>query len=308
MGKILDQSLLVILAVIILGAFCYRKQILNQIQIDGFEVFLFRLGMPAFLFTATYRHDLQVLFNPGFIYCYLLAFLVISILAFYCFKKDNAKDEVFMKIFASAYVNSAIYALPIIVILFKDPTAGVLANILQIVVIQSIFIAIFSFIKNRSKTVFKRFFTVISTPIIIMPVLGLLFNATRVQMPAILTAVIQNIGNTAPTIALFTFGATLGSTKINRALITQEMRTLLILKNVLHPFVTFCLGNYVFQLKGYWLLTLVIATSAPSAFLVTIVAKQFNIVPDLMKRTVALSSLLSLITLFFIISIFQATI
>ena len=71
-------------------------------------------------------------------------------------------------------------------------------------------------------------------------------------------------------------------------------------KNILHPLVAFYIGSNLLMLDGYWLSSLVIASSAPTAFLVYLMAKQFSTDQHLIKMTVAISSMLSLVSLILI--------
>ncbi|HEV2524290.1 MAG TPA: AEC family transporter, partial [Gammaproteobacteria bacterium] len=66
----LIQSLLVIFAIIFVGVISQRRKLLNHIQIEGFELFLFKIAMPCFLFTATLQHDLGALLDTKYIISY----------------------------------------------------------------------------------------------------------------------------------------------------------------------------------------------------------------------------------------------
>jgi predicted permease len=142
---------------------------------------------------------------------------------------------------------------------------------------------------------------VILSPIVAMPIIGLFCNAMEYVPHFVITSTIENIGNVSSSIALFTFGITLGSVKITKRNLTTELLFIIFLKIVVHPMIAFIFGRYVFSLSGYWLDSLMIATSAPTAFFVYLIAQQFTqeqiIDDDFVKRTIALSSVASLISL-----------
>jgi len=293
----LIQSLLVIFVIIFVGVISQRRNILNPVQIEGFEIFLFKIAMPCFLFTATLQHDLAALLHIQYIISYLLTFLVVMAVVLLLFYSTNTASVLCIKILASGYVNTAIYALPIITFLLKDPTAGVLGNLVQIIIIQSVFIVTLNFIHHKEKSTIKKLISIVSTPMIAMPLIGLLCNYWQINLPSIIIQAVQNVGNGASSIALFTFGLTLGSIKINKEIFDKKLVLIIVIKNIMHPLIAFCIGNYLLHLEGYWLNALVIAASAPTGFIIYLIAKQFCIETVLIKRVVAISSMSSLVSL-----------
>ena len=293
------QSLFIIFAIISIGIACQRKGLFNNSQVEGFEIFLFKIAMPCYLFSSTLNHDLRVLIHSQYIFSYLLSFLAITIIVFSIFSKDNA-SSISLKILASGYVNSAIYTVPILTYLLGNPVAGILGNILQVVLIQPIFIAILSFINHKEKSIPRKILTVISSPLVAMPILGLLCNYLEFTPPQVITMTIQNLGSSASSIALFTFGLSLGSIQFSKKNIDRNLLFMVGIKNFIHPLIAFFIGKYIFKLDGYWLNALVISASAPTAFIIYIIAKQFSIEQDMIKTTVAITSISSLISLILI--------
>lgn len=294
------QSLTIIFLIIFIGIWCQRREILNAPQIEGFQTFLFKLAMPCYLFTSTLHHDLGLLLHTNYIASYLLTFGVIAGLLSIVFYRKTTTAGLCIRILASGYVNTAIYSLPIIVSLLQNPTAGVVALLLQILVIQSTFIIIFNFIQHKEQSIGKKLLNVVTTPLIIMPTLGLVCNFLQLDLPFIITEPLHNLGHCASSLALFTFGLTLGDVKLTKESINRDLLLMLLIKNILHPIVAFGVGKYLLNLEPYWLKSLIIITSAPPAFLVYLIAKQFNIEQTLIKRVVATSSILSLFTLIII--------
>ena len=194
----LVQSLLIILGVISVGIICNKRKVLNANQIEGFEIFLFKIAMPCYLFTSVLQHDLAALMNVQYIFSYLISFSVIAVMVLFSFYKSSASSAIYVKILLSAYSNAAIYALPVITFLLGDPIAGVLGNILQIIVIQSVFITLLSFVSHKEKSIFGRLLVAFSTPLVLMPVIGLLCNYLHVSPYPVITEIIQGVGGAAP--------------------------------------------------------------------------------------------------------------
>lgn len=296
------QSLLVILSIIGFGVFCQKKKILNENQIEGFEIFLFKIAIPCYLFASTVNNDLTVLLDVDYMLSYAATFLGMAIIMTLIFYKKQTAKEICIHILSSAYVNAAIYVLPVITFLLRDPTAGILGNLVQVVCLQPIMVTILSYISHKDKSISKTFKTILTTPLIMFPVVGLTCNYFDLIPPIVFTGVIQSLGDGASSIALFSFGLTLASVGLNKQFLNKKLAAIVIAKNILHPLVAFLVGKYIFQLESYWLYSLVIATSAPTAFVIYIIAKNFGVEPEAVKRVVAISSMMSLISLVLIAS------
>jgi predicted permease len=300
------QAFVVIITIVLLGVIFQRAKILNAMQIEGFGIFLLKLAMPCYLFNSTLHHDLQALLYTEYILSFFLSFLIIiSCIALIYYRKATPMG-LSIKMLAAGYPNAIIYALPIITFLLKDPTAGIIGNILQIVVIQSIFIMTMSLLRHSEHSLLKKLTAVITTPLILAPILGIICNVYHLSVPNAIVQITQHIGNGATSIALFTFGLSIGEVQFNKKTFNKPLLALVAVKNILHPVVAWAVGYYIFNLENYWLYSLVIASSAPTAFVVYLLSKQFQIEEDLMKRTVAISSIVSLFSLLLITIFLQS--
>lgn len=295
----LFSPLITIFFVILVGVFCYKKEIFNKTQIDGFELLLFKIIMPSYLFAASYKNDLSTLLNTEYIAAYLLTFGILALIVTVLFIKNLSTIAVCMRILAASYVNAAIYTLPVITILLKDPTAAIIGNIIQVIIIQPIFIILLNTLKHKEKSLIKKIVSVITTPLIIMPIIRILLNYLKVALPIPIVDAISQIGSGASGLALFAFGLTLGATKITAECLKFDLLSVVLTKNLIHPFVAICIA-YFMKLESYWFNSLVIAASAPTAFVVYLISKQFSTEEELIKKVVALSSVVATVSLIFI--------
>lgn len=209
-----------------------------------------------------------------------------------------------MRILAAGYVNAAIYALPVITILLKDPTAAIIGNMLQVIIIQPILLVVCNALKHKEKSLSKKIFSTVTAPHIIMPIMGISLNYLQIGLPLPIVDAISQIGYGASSLALFAFGLTLGATKITSKCLQFDLLSVVLAKNLLHPLIAICVG-YFMQLEGYWLNSLIIAASAPTAFIVYLISKQFAAEEELVKKTIALSAIVSTISLIFITLSFE---
>ncbi|MBP6104028.1 MAG: AEC family transporter [Gammaproteobacteria bacterium] len=296
----LFESLLIIFLIVLIGCLCARIKLFDDAKIEGFEVFLFKISMPCYLFGSTLNYDFSVLLNPAYIFSYLATFLLMCTIVFVCYW-GNTLSEKCIRTLSASYVSSSIYTLPVIGFLFGDPKAPILGSLLQVIMIQPFFIIMLSFNKHKEKTMLRRLLTPLCTPLIFIPILGMLCNHLHYRPAAVIMNVLENLGMGVSSMALFVFGLNLGSIRLNKSLKDKKVWFLVFMKNIMHPILAFFIGYKIFHLKGYWLSSLVISTSAPTALMVYFIAKQFSTDQHLSKMVLALSSFFSITLLFFIV-------
>lgn len=292
----LFSPLITIFFVILVGVFCYKKEIFNKTQIEGFELLLSKIIMPSYLFISSYKNDLSSLLNTNYIIAYLLTFGVLALIVTALFIKNLSPIAVCIRILAASYVNAAIYTLPVITILLKDGTAAIIGKVIQVIIIQPIFIILLSTIQHKEKSLIKKIFIVVKTPLIVMPMIGILLNYLKVELPSFMLDSISQIASGATCLALFAFGLTLGATKITANCLKFDLLSIVVIKSIIHPLIAICVA-YFMKLESYWFNSLVIAASAPTAFVVYFLSKDFSIEEELMKKVIALSSVLAMISL-----------
>lgn len=297
------HPLLIIFAIIALGVFCKLKRVFDEAQTTGFELYLFKIALPAYLFMSTMQADFFAQIDYDYFYSYLLSFTCVAAITFLCLFGRVNFPNLCIKMLAASYVNVAIYALPIITLVLGNPKSAVLGNLIQVVLIQPIFITILSFIKHKGSSLAHKLKHVVLNPIVLLPAVGMNLNYFSVEVPTMVLNIASTLSSGASSFALFTFGLSIGSITWGRELFEHRVLLLTVIKNVIHPMVSFAIGKYIFGLQSYWLYSLVIASSSPSAFLSYILARQFDVGADLIKRVVALSSLFSLLSLIAIVYI-----
>lgn len=292
---------IIIFGIVFLGLICKKRKLFSDEQINGFECFLFKIAMPCFLFYSTASYNIDTIFNAKYIYSYLTSFCIVAILTIILVRKNSTLSQMCIKILASSYVNSAIYVMPFITILLGNPIAGIIGNIVQVICIQAVFIAILSFLEHKSASLLSKISKILCTPLIIMPIAGLLCNYFNLTAYLIYLMLITNqIGGIGMDLSLFVFGLMLGSVNIKDNATSKEVMILTTVKNIAHPFIAWCVGKYIFHLDGYWLNALVVAQSAPTAISIYLIAKTYEIKVEVVKGVASLSSIGSLISIVFI--------
>jgi predicted permease len=187
----LFQSLFVILIIISLGLACQKNKIFTVTQIEGFELFLFKIAIPCYLFTATSYYELSTLLHNSYMFSYLLSFLVIAIIIILYSWRSHSPSKICINVLTSGYVNAAIYTLPVITFLLRDPKAAILSNLIQVIAIQPVLLTILSVFSNEEKSILTRLLASISSPLVIMSLISLLLNYCQLTPPLIIMNVIK---------------------------------------------------------------------------------------------------------------------
>ncbi len=299
----LFNSLAVIFMLIVVGWASGRARLFTAEQVEGFEHFLFRFAIPCYLFTATITYDLNLLWNIQYSMAYLLLFAVIGLLVTGLHMLQYAGhtwgtvfwSRLLVKILAGAYVNTAGYALSVITILFTDPSAAILSNLLQALCLQPLFVLLLNCLKHRERSLLAKFLQTLMNPMVIFPLIGLGINYFEYAVPEVLVLTTRYFGDAVSSLSLFTFGLSISQLVVTRK--QYDAWGLLAIKSLAHPLFAYVLGRYVFALKGYWLSTLVVTASAPTAVVVYLIAKRFTAEEQLTKTVVLFSSILSIVSL-----------
>ena len=110
---------------------------------------------------------------------------------------------------------------------------------------------------------------------------------------------ISQMGSGASGLALFAFGLHLGATKITAQCLKFDLLSVVLIKSLVHPLVAIFIA-YPMESESHWFNSLVIAASAPTAFVVYLMYKQFSTEEELVKKVVTLISLIATISLVWI--------
>ena len=291
-------SLLPAIGVIFIGCVARNIKIFDDHHIRSFETFLFKIAFPCFLFSATTSLDLSAILNIKFIFAYFVTWFATFLLAILVHKKNSSLKQTVALSCASSYSNTTLYSVPIIFFLFGNSIAAIIANLLQVMIIQAIMIAILTFFNNKQVEKQNIFLQVIKTPLVFIPFLGLLLNYLQLTgfKNIFLYESIKILGNAGTGMSLFIFGLHCTKIKFHDKLQKIKVIKLVIIKNFLHPFVAFLIGYFLFHLDNYWLKSLIIIASAPTAFLIYVLTNQYQANDESIKISTIISCFTSIIT------------
>lgn len=185
---------------------------LDDILASKMNTFVFRVSLPVLVFCDLATVDLSKVWNVKFVlFCFLVTLISITIAAVLSFVW---KDRTLQGEFIQASYRSSAALLGIAFIQNIYGTSGMapmmiigsvpLYNIMAVVVLS-----LFSPGQNvlDKKVMKKTLKNIVTNPIIIGIVAGILWSALRIPMPKILDKTLTNVGNVATPMGLMAMGA-----------------------------------------------------------------------------------------------------
>ncbi|MBE0601202.1 MAG: AEC family transporter, partial [Firmicutes bacterium] len=236
--------------IILIIAVGYLARLLGLLGAEGIKQgnrLVFYIFLPLLLFynTKDSQIDLAVdlvpiLYAVGtVILCFLLLFLLIPRLV-----KD--RDYVGVVIQGIGRANYAIYGIPLVMLIYPDSDISIAAVIVICVIpIFNILSTVALILYGKGKTsVWKIVKGVLTNPLIIGTVLGLLFLLLKIKLPSVLEIPIQKLGSIATPFALFLLGTNIdfSKAKTNLKLLSWSVAARLVLFPVVFLAGAVCIG------------------------------------------------------------------
>lgn len=199
------------------------------------------------------------------------------------------------------FYNSANYGIPVNELVFRhDPFASSIQ--ISVMIYQNILVysyGVFS-LNSLNKSWYKTIQEYFRMPLFYALVFGLVFNAFDVDLPSFIATPIEYVTNALIAIALLTLGCQIAEYIPNFRNVLMYVS--LFMRLMLTPAVAFIVLK-ILQLDGTLAQALFISTAMPTAVNTSIIAQEYNNEPQFASQTVVISTLLSSLTLTFIIHI-----
>ncbi len=290
-------SVLAIILVIAFGVFAGKKNIINPELSKALSVFVMSFTFPAVLFTSIAKSPVENLMNFSFIFSFFLSlmvlYFVIYFLYYLVFKKSKQVSA--MAAFVCTFPNMAFMGIP-----YLSEVLGSTSLISVAIgnVITSVFMIPITIIylegKSGDSSVFLRELSkLVKKPLIIAPVLGIIFAVVRIPVPDFIMHGLEILGSATSPVALFALGLMMVKFKFK---LSKDAALNIGLKLIIQPAVAvvFILACGV---SGMFAKEIIILTAMPSAVIVSMFAEKYEVYKDETVSTIIGGSVLSIITL-----------
>ncbi len=178
---------------------------------------IFKMFLPALIFYNVYTSEIAEVFNLQLILYSIISIIIVTAIAFVVImflEKENAKRGVLIQgIFRS---NFAIFGVPLSISLYGDSIIGTASVMIAIIVPVFNILAVVVLETFRSGTInFKNIIKgIITNPLIIASVLGLLALFLNVNFPDFIDNTIRDISKVSTPLALIALGGSIDFKKV----------------------------------------------------------------------------------------------
>lgn len=289
MTLILFKQLIIMFAMLALGAWMKRSKMMSETTIKELGVFLLYVISPivvfhGYLVAPTQVNTMRLLVSFGASFILLLMIIGIATLIY---RKDG------LSIFASIFTNSGFMGIPLVVALFSQEAVFVLSPFLSWLFVIQWTLGIVVVTKDPRSMSFKK---VMLNPVIIATIVGVIVYFLHIPIPEVLDEFLGRIGAMLMPIAMIVLGSSFAHLSFKNVFLDARVWLMVLVRLFVLPlFVVVALSVIAkdFELVAY---TLLVAMSAPIGANVAILAQQYN------KDTTLAASQIMLTTLFSIIS------
>lgn len=204
------EAVLPIFITMLIGYAARLSGLMGESDVRRINKINFRSFMPIMLFESIYASDIETAVNPGLIVYSVVAVLIMLALCYgfvMLVEKENSRRGVMIQgLYRS---NFALVGIPVADALMQGGDISVVA--VQLAVVVPIFniaaVLILEGFGGKKPSLGHLLIDVVKNPLIIASVLGLAFLALDIQLPSILSTVVEDMAAVAGPLALFTLGA-----------------------------------------------------------------------------------------------------
>ena len=290
---------------LVLGYSLKQIRVYDEHTISGMNQLVFKVFLPLLLFINIYQTDVAGVFDLklmlvavlGVLGSFFMTWLIIAWI-----EKDNRKRGVLIQgIFRSNFV---IFGIPVTTSLFGGEATGAAALLVAVIVpiFNMLSVVILEIYRGSRINVPKILKGIITNPLIIGSVIGLLCLWLHIKIPLVLEKTISDLSKVTTPLALVILGGsfTFSSMKGN----VKQIAIGVLGKLVIVPVI--CLSfALLIGIRGVGLAILMSIFASPTAVSSFSMAKQMDGDADLAGHLVVLGSMLSVVTMFIWIFIFK---
>ena len=208
-----------IFLLMVLGWFIKRIKLVNDTTVKQVNQLIFRVFLPTMIFKNVYDSEIADVFNVRLIAfaalcvlgCIALLFLIVPLV-----EKENARRGVLIQgIFRSNFV---IFGLPITQALCGDGVTGTASVLIAMIIPIFNFFAVISLevFQSNKPNIRKILKGIVTNPLIIASVLGLLINFFGIRFPSVLEGFMGSVSSVTTPLALIILGASIQFSTVGR--------------------------------------------------------------------------------------------
>ncbi|MBX9861959.1 MAG: AEC family transporter [Hyphomicrobium sp.] len=292
-----------VFALIACGYVTRRIGVLGTPAVSELNRFVVYLALPALLFDVMAHASWAELAQPRFIAAFGLSCGIIffAIVAASLVARQPLSTAAINGLLGS-YANTAYIGFPVLLIVFgrESLVPVTIASIITVCVLNAsaiVMIEVASQSERRPlRLAGKVAVSLAKNPILIAPVLGVLYGATGLGFPEAAEAFLKMLGGSASPLALVVIGLVLAEPRAVAAAETQLSLALTAVKLIVHPALTVALATF-FAVPSRLAAMAVVLAALPTGSGPLIVAEFYRLPALVTSAVILISTLAALLTL-----------
>lgn len=291
-----------IFALILLGFLGRRTGRLGETAASELNLFVVWLCLPALLFQATAKATLQQIWHPGFVAVVTLGTMgVFAATLLYRLRAPRHLVDASIDGLGAAYANTGYIGIPLCLLVFGHDglEAALIASLIVVCVLFAVAVVCIEVGLQAEKTlhhaVGKVALALLRNPLVVSPLLGVLWAAGGTPVPEPLGKLLQLLGDATTPCALVSLGAFLAQKQAGEG--RRAAAGLVSIKLLVHPLITWWLAFHVFKLPQPWAEAALLLSALPTGTGPYMLAELYRREASVVSHTILLSTLGSLATL-----------
>ena len=284
-----------------IGYIIKRTGMMNETSVKQVNSVIFKIFLPLLVFLNIYNTELAESFNSKLL-LYAVAGVLIQFVLSLCLvilvEKENSRRGVMLQgMFRSNFV---LFGIPISTALFGDQAAGLAAILIAVIIPLYNVLAVISLeiFNGRRPNILKILLGIVTNPLIIGSVVGVLFLLFHIELPTVLYETVSDISGIATPLAFIILGASFNFGDVGKY--ARELSLVLGCKLVFFP-VLFLGIALLLGFRDAPLAVLLTVFGAPIAVSSFTMAQQMGGDHALAGQLVVFSSIFSIVTMFLFI-------
>lgn len=296
-----------VFGLILTGWVCTKLNILGPSSREGLNNFVIYLALPAQLFAAMSGAELSELAQPGFFWSFALGmFGTAGLYALISREPHTPPIDKLINSMSAAYGNAGFMGIPLCLMLFGK--AGLGPSIITAVFTVSLLFAVTIMLIELQRldnaragpAIKKVALSMLRNPLLVAPLLGLLWSMMQWPMPLPASRFIGLLGDASTPCALIAIGLFLGQTTAPSA--SPAVMRIVLLKLLVQPALTALLVLYVFDVPKIWALVAILAAALPVGTGPFMLSQIYQRDAAASARAILVSTVLSVLTISFLVA------
>ena len=256
--------------------------------------FAFYVTLPPYMFLKVSASEPSSILNWGFVWRYesgtIIMYLTAAAIGYWLFRLERLESGIFG--LNVAYPNYGYMGIPLAILAFGDAAALPMALILfadtiVLLALTSCFVAGNG--GGVTESVKRIAITMVSNPLVLAVMAGLLFSASGLPLPQIPQQFGSLLAGAAAPVALFALGATLFGQPVRAA--AGEVTAISLLKLIVHPLLVAFFFLAIPGQDPLWIKVAILSSCLPVAANVFMLANHYGAYPGRTASAILVSTL-----------------